>query len=245
MRSKTALTMGNHFGLSWISDDDLAMEVRHLLVVADNATQKTQAFEKNVIDPFSSIFEMAGFGVGFNDWVKNESMRQAQKSLQNHVGAFHQRILGKVNGWQDLRTGSEADLINDQKKIIAEVKNKYNTVSGSKLADQYRSLEMLVQQKASKFYQYTSYFVNIIPKDKLRYNRPFVPSDKAQGKKCPTNDLIREIDGASFYHLVTGEKYALRELFIALPKVVKEISNNKISSSDFNQLLTFFDAAFD
>jgi hypothetical protein len=237
--------MSNHFGLSWISDEDLVEQVQHLLNVAKNANLSTKTFEKNVIDPFSSIFEMAGFGVGFNDWVKNESIRQAQKSLQNHVGAFHQRILGKVDGWQDLGTGSEVDLINNKKKIIAEIKNKYNTVSGGKLADQYRSLELLVQQKASKFYQYTSYFVKIIPKDKLRYNRPFVPSDKAQGKKCPSNELIREIDGASFYHLVTGEKYALRELFIALPNVVKETSYSKISNSDFTQLLSFFDAAFD
>ncbi len=68
--------------------------------------------------------------MGYEIWYKNETARQAQKTLQNHLGDFHQRILGSVKGWTDMHTGGVIDLISHDTKIIAEVKNKYNTVSG-------------------------------------------------------------------------------------------------------------------
>lgn len=53
---------------------------------------------KNVINPFSALFQMAGFDMDAAAWVKAEQARQAQKSFQNHVGDFHQNVLGCVRG---------------------------------------------------------------------------------------------------------------------------------------------------
>lgn len=103
------------------------------------------------------------------------------------------------------------------------MKNKYNTVTGGKLAEQYYSLERLVTPKASQYKDYTAYFVNIIPKKPERFNLPFQPSDKDKGIKCPVNENIRIIDGASFYTLVTGREEAIQEFYDALPLVIEEI----------------------
>jgi hypothetical protein len=43
------------------------------------------------------------------------------------------------------------DILSEEKKVIGEIKNKYNTISGGKLAELYSSLEKLVMPKASVY----------------------------------------------------------------------------------------------
>jgi hypothetical protein len=139
-------------------------------------------------------------------------------------------------------TGGIIDLVNDDEKIIAEVKNKHNTLSGGQLAGLYKTLERLVTPKTSVYKDFTAYYVTVIPKRKKRIDEPFTPSDKDIGSKCYSNQLIRKIDGASFYSLVTGNKHALRDLYIVLPQVIESIGYH----IDSPELLTeYFDKAFD
>ena len=231
--------------VKFLDDATLVAEVSHLLTVAEEALEaKRKEFGKNVIDPFAAMFEMAGFGLDHDAWVRAELMRQAQKTLLNHVGEFHQNILGAVKGWRNMHTGSVVDIVSEEKKVIAEVKNKHNTLSGGKRSDQYSNLEKLVMQKASRYHGFTSYFVTIIPKSPERFDRPFTPSEKETGAKVPENELIREIDGASFYQLVTGEKDALAQLFAVLPKVIEGISGRKAGAADRAALNAYFSNAF-
>ena len=231
--------------LHWITDKDLENAVAKLVGVAKEALVKSQEeYTKNVIDPFSAIFQVAGFGIDYTTWLVSEQTRQAQKSMQNHVGIFHQTILGAVDGWEDLKVGGGMDLICDKKQIIAEVKNKYNTVTGGKLADQYLYMEELVALKSSIYRGYTSYFVSIVPKKSVRYNRTFEPSDKKKGMKCAKNELIRQIDGASFYELVTGDPGALRDLYEMLPVVLENIDDFKFTAQDKAELSRFFGMAY-
>ena len=231
--------------LKWITDKALEDAVRNLLDVTKSALQNANdTYYRNVIDPFSAVFQVAGFGIDFKTWEVSEKTRQAQKTMQNHVGTFHQTVLGSVKGWQDLGVGQGVDLVCHSKKIIAEVKNKYNTVTGGKLSDQYYDLEKLVTPKASSYKDYTAYFVNIIPANPARYDKTFEPSDRSKGMKCPQNGLIRTIDGASFYSLVTGDPHALEQLFLCLPIVIKKTSGSSISQSDIKQLNVLFNKAY-
>jgi len=127
--------------------------------------------------------------------------------------------------------------------MLAEVKNKYNTLTGGKRADLYRTLEGLVMPKASRFKDYTAYYVTVIPQKPIRYDRFFTPSDKSKGAKCAENELIRELDGAEFYTLVTGSKTALNDLFDILPSVISDVSNGKLSVPK-KKIRQFFTAAF-
>ncbi len=231
--------------LNWIADDKLKFAVSHLLLKAKEAKVSTEKkFGKNVIDPFSAIFEIAGFEIDYPNWLKSEIARQAQKTLQNHIGNFHQNILGSVDGWVNMDTGHVIDLVSEKKGIIAEVKNKYNTISGGKLADQYYSLSELVSPKNSIYKGFTAYYVPIVPKKPKRYDKIFTPSDKKKGEKCPANEKIREIDGASFYKLVTGEEQAIENLFAILPNVINECSEGKIEIKEKTKLRDFFNHAF-
>ena len=144
-----------------------------------------------------------------------------------------------------MKVGNVIDLASEKHKIIAEVKNKYNTISGGKLSDLYYSLDSLVSPKSSIYKGYTSYYVAIIPKRTERYDKPFVPSDKGKGEKCPSNPHIREIDGASFYSLVTCSNSALEDLFTVLPDVISYCKGGKYQIKDRQKLIDFFTLAFE
>lgn len=231
--------------LLWIDDSDLRKEVRTLLAIARSAQKDAVVkFGKNVIDPFAAIFEISGFQLGYEDWLKSETGRQAQKTLQNHIGDFHQNILGYSKDWINLKVGNVIDLVSEKNMALAEVKNKYNTISGGKLSDLYHSLDDLISPKSSRYKGYTAYYVAVIPQNGKRYNKPFAPSDKGKGERCPINEHIREIDGASFYSFATGSENALADLFDVLPDVINVCSDGKYQVKDKAKLKDFFNLAF-
>ena len=223
--------------LKYISDDDLISEVKKVLdVVINRKKQAPEKFHENVIDPFSTLFEAAIFDIKHSGWRRTETIRQCQKTLTSKIGKFHQNILGHVTGWVNLKTGSESgvDLQCKNKKLIAEVKNKHNTITGGKLVNEYIALEELIMPKASKFVGYTAYFVTIVPSKPSGIDEPFTPSNKKTGVRCVSNKNIRIIDGASFYALVTGRENALGELYKALPKVIERIYRTDYKKTGYN-----------
>jgi hypothetical protein len=190
------------------------------------------------------LFQIARHGITYDEWVTLEKSRQSQKTLQNHIGDFHQNILGSVQGWDNQHTGKIVDLVSEREKIIAEIKNKHNTVSGGNLASPYYQLDNVVSPKMSKYNRYTAFYVTVIPKNSKRLNKPFTPSNKTTGAKCPVNDKIRIIDGASFYELVTGDKNALFDLFSVLPEIISVIIGKAIDEMGREELAKFFGLAY-
>lgn len=229
--------------LSFISDELLADAVKSLLDVATDARKKAdKGFNRNVIDPFAVLFEMSGFQVEEQTWREGEKNRQAQKTLQNHVGTFHQTILGNIPGWEDLGTGGVVDVFCPHRKIIAEIKNKHNTVKGSDKVKVYDLMERAVITKGHQYKGFTGYYVEIIPKSTARYDKPFTPPDNQTGQPRSANELIRQIDGYSFYALATGVPDALSQLFAALPDVIENCSTYRFADRTFAR--QFFQKAF-
>lgn len=231
--------------LDFISEQKLEAAVGHLLRTAHTArVEASQKIGRNVIDPFAAMFQMAGFELDHKAWVQFELVRQAQKSLQNDIGEFHQKMLGSMEGWEDMHTGSIVDLVNHEKKIIAEVKNKYNTVSGGHLAEFHHALEAMVMPKSSRFRGYTAYFVTVIPRNPERFDEPFTPSDRMRGENCAANELIRTADGASFYDIASGQPGTLKNLYTALPDIINRCASHGYELPDVDNLMAYFKAAF-
>jgi hypothetical protein len=210
--------------ISFIDDTKFKSLVSETLKYGHDAKSKASSkFNRNVIDPFSILWEMSAFDSNFDTWYNMEISRQAQKTLSNQIGMFHQKFLGSMNGWEDLMVGKMIDLVNNEKKILAEIKNKHNTVTGARLVDVYKGLENLVMPNGQIYKGYTAYYVEIVPKKPVRTDIMFTPSDNKTSTKCSPNEKIRKIDGASFYALVTGVEDALEQVFNALPKVIKDL----------------------
>lgn len=229
--------------LPFLPDDVFLPLVKTMLDEAARAHRKAeQAFGRNVVDPFAVLFEMGGFGLDGSAWLASEKARQAQKTLQNHVGAFHQSLLGSLPGWQNLGTGEVFDLCCPECSIVAELKNKHNTVKGSDKVKVYDQIAKAVLTKGHKYKGYTGYYVEIIPKSPGRYDKPFTPSDNETAQQRPANELIRQIDGYSFYALATGVPDALQQVFAALPDAIEACSPNRVIDREFAK--SFFDKAF-
>lgn len=245
--------MANTF-VSFISDDRFEECVKFLLDKADEGRIKAQKLpERNVIDPFAALFSMAAFDLAPHDWTQNEEFRQAGKSLENALGDFHQKLLGSIDGWQCLKTGGQVDVLCPLMKIIAEIKNKHNTVKASDKITIYRKLDSLVNLKESGYKDFIAYYVVIIPSQPTRFDREFTPPDSARGDKAPAKLNVREIDGNTFYETATGRENALREIFDAIPHAIESIyrksENNKNDLSQiknqYQHALGYFNRAFD
>src|SRR5437016_1859024 len=127
--------------------------------------------------------------------MKQERNRQVQKTLQNCIGEFHQKVLGAIPGWEDMTVGNLIDVRCVQKRIVAELKNKYNTPKGSEKKSIYDNLKSEIEGGHMGF---TGYYVEIIPLSTKPYDLPFTPSDNVTHTRRPENPKIRVTDGKSF-----------------------------------------------
>lgn len=208
--------------LAWISDDDLVKAVERMadaIIRAKESTEKNIA--RNVIDPFSLLFNIALLSGTAASWKKSEIIRQVEKGLTNAIGNFHQEIIAHVPGWRDPSNKQDFDLINDDKKIVVEMKNKYNTLNAEGQKNCFNKLSSAVSNKNSSFYQYQAYCVNIVPRQGRKGIVPFVVKDNSTDRHL-SDDRVAVVDGETFYTLATGETHALHNLFCVLPKVMTD-----------------------
>lgn len=223
--------------LSWITDVNLNRCVGEVIKKGLNGIEQSKKdVARNSIDPFSALFDASLQGMNLQEWLVSEQRRQAQKTLQNALGHFHQSILSCVIDCY-IPDENFVDLVSDTRKIVAEIKNKYNTVKGSSLKDVYEELNQAVNGKTSKYKGYTAYYVTVIASKPERIHKPFTPSDNSSGTKKPEQERIIEIDGVGFYDLLTGEKGALFQLYRALPEVIQTVLAEKSSTSAHAQNL--------
>lgn len=209
--------------LSFISDQDLfkaTKKVVDAIVVARNR-QESELF-RNVVDPFSGLFDAAVQNINIEEWLDQERSRQIQKTFQNAIGSFHQEIIGSMPGWENLGTGNVVDISNKGKKVIAEIKNKFNTTKGNHRVSVYDDLKSALS--LDHYQGFTAYCVEILPKNKKNYDTFFIPPDNRTHKRRPKNKKIRLISGQLFYDLASGEKNALKKLYLALPQVIEDIT---------------------
>jgi hypothetical protein len=229
--------------LSFVSNHDLYEAVNNVVVKWRQAsgTGHENLFS-NVIDPFSAVFDSACQGITIASWLNQERSRQIQKTLQNAVGDFHQTIIGSVRGWENLPTGSIVDVRNKKTKIIAEVKNKFNTTKFSDRSKYYETLKYLI---GSDYAGYVAYYVEIIPRSKIRYDQPFTPSDHISKDRKSVDEKVRLMDGYTFYGKVTKIPTALGELYQTLPKVISDLLKIKIEKiADDDWFLKLFDKVY-
>ncbi len=238
---RRAYKLPNKQLLPFIKNDALFFNVQKVIDKALLAAKKSEEnLHSNTIDPFSAVFDASCQGVSLKDWIKLEKSRQIQKTLQNAIGDFHQDTIGSIPTWENLPTGSIVDVRNKDKKIIAEIKNKYNTTKFSDRPAYYDNLKHLIE---GDYVGYTSYYVEVIPDKRKVYDEPFIPSDHILKGKKPENEKIRLVDGKTFYYLATGQKDSLQKLYEVVPYVaatilgfrVEKITDDELFSQLFKQ----------
>jgi hypothetical protein len=200
---------------------------------------KDEDIYSQVIDPFSSMIEASLNKLDYENWIKSETSRQRQKTLQNAIGKLHQKLLGSISGVEDLTVGNLVDILCQEKKIIAEVKTKHNTV---KKTDLYSVYDELKEALNMPIYEgYTAYYVEMIPSKPLKFNEAFTPMDNNTKVARPEREDIKRIDGRSFYELLTGDSKALEKM----NNKIQEILINNFDLQEPEQFKKLFLRAYD
>ena len=229
--------------LEFISDSELNNLISTLIRKINLAVkQKDKSVFKNVVDPFSALFDSFYQDITLEKWLDQEKNRQLQKTLQNLIGDFHQSVIGSIPGWDNLKSGKSIDLRNMKKKIIAEIKNKHNTMNSSSALAVYDKLQKHIDY-GDAYEEFTAYCVAIIPIRPGKLDALFAPSER--GTPRPRRENIRIIDGKSFYEIATGDPDSLQKLYTRIAFLLA-----KEKGSDFKKYISnkpfreFFELAY-
>ena len=80
--------------LSFISEEDFT---NHVKLTIEKYGEKLESFDikrfnKNIVDPVKLIFDKTVYRATWDEIISNEIFRQRDKSNNNDIGYFHQRI---------------------------------------------------------------------------------------------------------------------------------------------------------
>ena len=217
------------YGLEFIADDDLFAHVKET-VEQYRFKINLKEFNHNLVDPIKLTFDAKIYGKTIEEIIETEVIRQIDKSNTNHIGYFHQNIFRyQGNGWNVPEKGY--DVINPERKIFVEMKNKHNTMNSSSAQKTY----MKMQNKILRDDEAVCYLVEVIAKK----SQDIVWNISLDGEPI-ANKRIRRISIDKFYELVTGLPTAFYDLCEILPQVIEDVvvarGTGKIVNSVFAEL---------
>ena len=185
-------------------------------------------FNKNIIDPIKLVFDKSVYRLSWDDIIKSEISRQRDKSNNNDIGYFHQRMFqyikncivpdnGKQGGWDvivDFPNGytlPEGDVVH---KVYVEMKNKHNTMNSSSAGKTYMKMQnqLLTNDDCACF------LVEAIAKESQNIKW----SASVDGKNLK-HKLIRRVSIDQFYSIVTGDPTAFYKICTVLPTVIETV----------------------
>ncbi len=207
------------YGLDWVDNDKLYHAVENafsrLLGITGPKKQELPP------DPFLIVAQALVTDTTFQDGLAFEEIRKLNKSLSNAIGDMHQKILGIAPNWESLgTTGGVLDIRTKPgyvhptigKPIVAEVKNRFNTIKSSEEKEVWDKID-----QAARLTNSQGYLFQIVPKTPERYDRPWEPSGRT------AKSTVMCCDGATAYEIVFEHKDALRELYDALPAILADV----------------------
>lgn len=213
------------YNLGFINDETIYNHVKETVLLYRTQINLKE-FNKNIIDPIKLTFDAKVYGKSFEEIIEAECIRQIDKSNTNHIGFFHQNLFKHIgNGWEVPEEGF--DIINNERHIFAELKNKHNTMN-SRAAD---SVYMMMQNKILHDDQATCMLVEVIATNSR--NEKWTHNGNAHGK-------IRRVSIDKFYSIVFEDELAFCKLCKALPAiigdVISELKQGKIENSVYSEL---------
>ena len=218
------------WNLSFISEEDFT---NHVKATIDKYGEKLESFDivrfnKNIVDPIKMIFDKTVYQSTWEEIVSNEIFRQRDKSNNNDIGYFHQRIFqymkdchvpdnGTEGGWDVIlhrESGiqlPDGDVVHT---VYVEMKNKHNTMNSSAAGKTY----IKMQSQLLDDDDCACFLVEAIAKKSQNIKW----STTVDGKSV-SHKKIRRVSLDQFYALVTGEEDAFYRMCMELPRVIQKV----------------------
>ena len=211
------------YNLGFISDNDIYGHVKET-VQRYSADIDLKEFNKNIVDPIKLTFDAKVYGRTMEEVVASECMRQMDKSNNNHIGYFHQNLFRYAgNGWTDPEQGF--DVVNEEKHIFVEMKNKHNTMNSAAAQKTY----MKMQQKIIRDGKATCMLVEVIAT--RSQNKTWIATVDRERFE---NEHIRRVSIDKFYEVVFNDPLAFVKLCKALPIILDDVIIELGSSTNRN-----------
>ena len=217
------------WSLSFINEDDFTA---HVTATIGKYGEKLESFDlkrfnKNIIDPVKLIFDKIVYRATWEEIIGNEIFRQRDKSNNNDIGYFHQRIFsyikncrvpdnGKDGGWDVIYRNPDGIILPDGScvhTIYVEMKNKHNTMNSASAGKTF----IKMQNQLLNDDDCCCLLVEAIAQHSQN-----IKWETTVDKKKVGHRLIRRVSLDKFYEIVTGEKDAFYKMCMELPKVIKK-----------------------
>jgi hypothetical protein len=216
--------------LSFISEEDFTKHVRDTI---DKYGEKLESFDivrfnKNIIDPVKMIFDKTVYQSTWEEIVSSEIFRQRDKSNNNDIGYFHQRIFqyiadchvpdnGKEGGWDVIFHRNSGIMLPDGdavRTVYVEMKNKHNTMNSSAAGKTY----IKMQNQLLSDDDCACFLVEAIAKKSQNIKWTTTVDGKSVSHK-----KIRRVSLDRFYALVTGQEDAMYQMCMVLPGIIEKV----------------------
>ena len=188
-------------------------------------------FNKNIINPVKLIFDKTVYKFSWEEIVKNEIFRQRDKSNNNDIGYFHQRIFQYIadcevpaSGWDVVFSKEHGIDISDGdivKRVFVEMKNKHNTMNSSASSKTY----IKMQHSINADDDCACFLVEVIAKQSQNVKWK-ISVDKQQFN----HKRIRRVSIDKFYALVTAQDDAFYQMCMVLPGVIEKAVSDSVAN---------------
>lgn len=224
------------WNLSFISEDDFK---NHVKATIEKYGEKLESFDlkrfnKNIIDPVKLIFDKTVYRASWEEIVSNEIFRQRDKSNNNDIGYFHQRIFqyianchvppnGEEGGWDVIYenpNGIAIPNVGIVHTVYVEMKNKHNTMNSASAGKTF----IKMQNQLLNDDDCACFLVEAIAQRSQNIKWETTVDKRKVGHK-----LIRRVSLDQFYALVTGQEDAFYQMCMVLPSVIENAVNRSDS----------------
>ena len=205
------------WNLNFITRDNLKEHIKNTISTYEKTLDgiDLEKFNSNIVDPIKMVFDSKVYRKSFEEVIKDELVRQRDKTNSNAIGYFHQNMFKYIKKCEVPKEGFDVIFCQDDNtKIYVEMKNKHNTMNSSSSQKTYmRMLNKIVNDSNA-----ICFLVEVIAKN----SQNIVWKVSVDGERVE-NQKIRRVSIDKFYEIVTGDREAFWKIFTILPNMIDEI----------------------
>lgn len=218
------------WSLPFITEEEFTAHVKHTIEKYGDKLESVdlKKFNKNLIDPIKLIFDNSVYKNSWQETVSNEIFRQRDKSNNNDIGYFHQKIFsyfkgctvpdnGQDGGWDIIFKAPDGICLPNGSvvhTIYVEMKNKHNTMNSASAGKTF----IKMQNQLLKDDDCACFLVEAIAKKSQNIKWETTVDGQRVGHK-----LIRRVSIDKFYEIVTGTENAFYLMCMELPHTIKKV----------------------
>lgn len=205
------------WNLNFITKENLKEHIRNTISTYEKTLDviDLSKFNSNIVDPIKMVFDSKVYRKTFEEVIKDELVRQRDKTKSNAIGYFHQNMFKYIENCEVPKEGFDVIYTKkDGNKIYIEMKNKHNTMNSSSSQKTYmRMLNKIAKESTAE-----CFLVEAIAKN----SQNIVWKVSVDGERVE-NERIKRVSLDKFYEIVTGDKEAFYKICMELPKLIDEI----------------------